>query len=631
MEKWLESVYSDGSKDFVSNPLPKKGEKIKVSIRLFEDAPVKYVILRPILNGVDLQIEMKPDYVYNGLSYYSAYITCYEDVIKYNFIIATDNNIYYYNQYGITDYITNEVYDFKILVNYNQPKWVRESVFYQIFPERFCNGDDSLSVKDNEYSFDGHPAIRVKDWNAIPKEYNEAHCLDFYGGDLIGVKNKIPYLKELGITAIYMNPIFYGATVHKYDCLDYFEIDPHFGGNKAFEELMKELHKNNMKLILDTSINHTGTANKWFNKEGIFFDKSIGAYNNKDSKERKYYYFNDEDNSYKGWMDVDTLPTLNYTSDELKDILYRNSKSLVKKWLKPPYNIDGWRFDVADTMARNNEIQLSHEVWPEIRKSIKEENENAYILAEHWGDCSEYLQGNEWDSSMNYYGFGRPVREFLGETDPCIGRNAKLKSIKSNLNAHKLGERIKQHLCKLPFVIQENQFNLFDSHDISRLHNNKNISYDEYRGAVIMLFTMIGAPNMYYGDEAGINGRITSMEGCRYPMCWDKDIKSTKHYKLYSKLAHIKTSKEALKYGGFKIVWDKDNVFAFARITKEQVIITIFSTDNNDRVIKICPKIFGKDIKSEYKDMLDNNFEIHKEGCEILINVKAHNSYLIEL
>ena len=142
-----------------------------------------------------------------------------------------------------------------------------------------------------------------------------------------------------------------------------------------------------MKLILDVSINHTGIANKWFNRDGTFFPKNQGAYNNPDSEERSYYFFK-EDNSYKAWWDVATLPTLNYTSQKLRNRLYRDSDSLVKKWLKPPYSIDGWRFDVADVMARNDEIQLHHEVWPEINASIKEENPQAYVLAEDWTDCS---------------------------------------------------------------------------------------------------------------------------------------------------------------------------------------------------------------------------------------------------
>lgn len=484
-------------------------------------------------------------------------------------------------------------------------------------------------MKSGEYTFDGYETINIEEWNSVPKEYDEAHCLDFYGGDLDGIREKIPYLKKLGVNAIYINPIFYAATVHKYDCLDYFHVDPHFGGDKALEVLVDTLHENNMKIILDISINHTGTANKWFNKEGIFFDKSVGAYNNKYSKERNYYFFG-EGNEYKGWNDVETLPTLNYTCNDLRKVIYKDQDSVLKKWLKPPYNIDGWRFDVADTMARNDFLQLHHEIWPEIRKSIKEENPGAYILAEDWCDAAEFLKGNEWDSAMNYYGCARPVRQFVGEGDLFAVRNPKLASVKTKLTAKNLANRIKEHLFKLPFVIQENQFNLLDSHDVSRLHNNKEISFDDYRAAVIIMFTLIGTPSIYYGDEAGIDGRINSIEGCRYPMCWDKDIEKTRYYDLYSTLANLKIKEDALKWGGFKIISQENYVFAYARFNMEDVFITVCSTDDLRRKIRISTKVFGKEpiIKEE---VFGEKLFYEVENEEIILNVESHKSYLIRL
>lgn len=632
MEEWINSVYSDGSKIFVSNPLPKKGEAICVYMRVYDDAPIDGVFLRTKLNGVEKIFEMNKDYVENGLAYYKTEeINAYEDVFHYHFLILSGDKLYYYNQKEITDCIVDETFDFKVLVDYSQPKWVKESVFYQIFPERFCNGNKKNDVKTNEYYFNGYPAVKVENWNEVPKEYDEAHCLDFYGGDLEGIKSKIPYLKELGVNAIYLNPIFYAATVHKYDCLDYFHVDPHFGGDKAFEDLMKALHENGMRLVLDTSINHTGIANKWFNKEGAFFDKSIGAYNNKDSKEREYYFFN-EDNSYKSWFDVETLPTLNYTSKNLRNIIYEREDSLVKKWLKPPYNIDGWRFDVADTMARNNEIQIHHEIWPGIRKSIKEENNDAYILAEDWADHAEFMKGNEWDSAMNYFGFGMPVRAFVGEDDLTFRTNKKINAAHNKkITAKSLEKRFKDHLGKLPFVMWQDQFNLFDSHDTPRLHNHEDLSFEDYRAAVIMMFTMIGAPSIYYGDEASIDGRVGTMEGSRYTMPWDKDIKSTDSFKLYSRLAHLKRNEEALQDGGFKILSSEGYVLSYARFTKKDLFIIIASTDDEEREVVIPLGAFGKKNMQRAEEVFGSSISCMQIGLDVTIKVKPHTSYVIKL
>ena len=625
--KWQESIYTDGSKFFVSNPTPKKGEIISIYIRAYKDAPIDSLFLRTKINGVESVLEMEKDYVLKDLQYYKIDLAIYEDVLHYHFYIVSNGVVYYYNQYEITDCMPDETYDFKIIANYNQPKWVKNSVFYQIFPERFCNGNLNNDVKTGEFEVFGDKSIQITDWNSVPKDWEEARCLDFYGGDLEGVIEKIPYLKKLGVNAIYMNPIFAATSVHHYDCIDFFHVDDHFGGDEALARLTSELHKNDMKIILDISINHTGVHHKWFNKDGLWFDKIIGAYNNPDNEERKFYFFN-EGNNYYGWMNIPTLPTLNYQSQELRNMIYKDNDSIIKKWLKPPYLIDGWRFDVADTMARKNEIQLHHEIWPEIRKSIKEENNDAYILAEDWCDCSEFLNGNEWDSAMNYYGFTRPVREFAGEQDIHNQRNKKLWT-KNQLTGKNLHKRIKQHLSKLAYVIQENQFNLLDSHDCVRLHTN-NISYDKYRGAVIMLFTMIGASNVYYGDEATIDGRPPHMEGCRYPMPWDSNIEESKHYSLYETLIKLKRNSEVFS-GSYKVIDDSNYTFTYARFTNEECYISIISMDDMERKIVIPTKAFLKEAKPITKDVLGLDVCSYVLNDELVVITKPNTSYLIKL
>ena len=352
METWFESVHSDGTAAFVSNPSPKIGENVTIRLRMYEDAPVKHVILRYMPNGMERLDDMHIAKREHGFVYYEASLYINERRIQYHFYLVCENRVYFYTQREITTYLPDHSYDFVLLADYVQPEWVREAVFYQIFPERFCNGDPDNDVRSGEYSQNGHPTIQMKDWNLPALTYHQGYCLDFFGGDLQGIQQKIPYLKELGVTALYLNPIFYAPSSHKYDCLDYFHVDPHFGGDQALADLSAALHANGMKLILDISINHTGIAHKWFNRDGDWFDKKTGAYNNPDALERKYYFFQ-EDNSYHGWFHVDTMPTLNYTSEELRHIIYSGEDSVLKKWLKPPYCIDGWRFDVADTFARN--------------------------------------------------------------------------------------------------------------------------------------------------------------------------------------------------------------------------------------------------------------------------------------
>lgn len=611
MNSWLESVYSDGTAAFVSNPSPKLFETVTVSIRMYADAPVKHVILRTLPNGVEQFTDMVVSRQEGGLVYYEAPLFINENRVPYQFYLVCEDVVYFYTQKEITTYLPDHTYDFVLLADYVQPEWVKEAVFYQIFPERFCNGDPTNDVRDGEYSQSGYPTIHVADWNQPAMPYGQSHCLDFYGGDLQGILQKIPYLKELGVTALYLNPIFFAPSVHKYDCLDYFHVDPHFGGDEALAQLCKALHENGMKIILDISINHTGIAHKWFNRDGIWFDKSIGAYNNPDSRERSYYFFG-EGNDYHGWHDVDTLPTLNYHSEALRDVIYRGEDSVLKKWLKPPYSIDGWRFDVADVFARNNEHQLAKELWPQIRQSIRQVNPQAYILAEDWGDCAPYMQGDCWDSPMNYYGCGRVIRSFFGQTDAFMAHHPLLRQVKYRMTAADVKNRVLEHLAKMPYALQENQFNLFDSHDISRLHNDPAISREAYRGAVIFQFLLTGAASIYYGDEARADGTIDSMEGCRYPMPWDKDFQSGEQYHLYQTMAKLKGANKALSHGGMQFLHDAGQVLAIARFWEGEAFVGVISNSKEPQTIRLplgaigaeapLEKVFGRNLNWEKRD-----------------------------
>ena len=628
MEQWLESVYSDGSAAFVSNPAPQLFETVTIRLRMYEDAPVQYVILRATPYGGELKVDMRKASIEHGFVYWECPLRMDENRMCYHFYIVSGEQIFFYTQKEITTYLPEHSYDFQLVADYVQPAWVKHAVFYQIFPERFCNGDPGNDVRTGEYSQDGYPSIRMENWEAKPLTYEEGHCLDFYGGDLQGIQQKIPYLKELGVTALYLNPIFYAQSCHKYDCLDYFHVDPHFGGDQALADLSKALHENGMKLILDISINHTGTAHRWFNRDGLYFEKTEGAYNNPNSVERSYYFF-EPDNSYHGWWDLESMPTLNYTSDALREIVYRGENSVLKKWLKAPYSIDGWRFDVADVFARNGRVQLAHTLWPEIRKSIRQENEQAYILAEDWGDCAQYLQGSEWDSPMNYYGCGRVIRSFYGEPDLFMMRHPVLSRMKSNMTAEDLEHRVMQHLAKLPFALWQNQFNLFDSHDTSRFHTNPQITDADFRGAALFQFLLIGAPSIYYGDEADADGIYGTNEGCRYPMPWSKPFQNGEKYRLYHRLAHLKKEHAALSEGGMKFLYAHGDVFAIARFWEEDILVGVISKSDEEETIRLPLGAAGGREPEEKCDLLGNPLSWQKcDDHAVSFRVEPHSSYL---
>ncbi len=626
---WRSSIYSDGTTRFLSNPEPALQETVTVRVRFYKESPIENVYVKLLKNGEQPIFPAKKAFEDDIFVYYEASFVMNQPRMQYQFLLAYEGKLLYYNQRGVFENCQDLKHDFVVLADYHQPSWVKEAVFYQIFPERFCNGDPSLDVQNGEYQVGGYDTIHIEDWNTPAQTYDQVHCADFYGGDLIGIRKKIPYLKQLGVTSLYLNPIFQAPSVHKYDCIDYLHVDPHFGGDQALADLSKALHDNGMKLILDISINHTGTAHRWFNRDELFFDASVGAYHNPEAKERAYYMIH-EDGSYECWDDVPELPKLDYRSKELREALYQAQDSVLKKWLKEPYSIDGWRFDVADCCANYNEYQLAREVWPEIRTSIREENPEAYILAEHWDDCTDFLQGDSWDAPMNYYGFGRIIRQFYGAPDPFLERNPELWPLSCHLTARGFRERVEEYLSRIPFALWQNQYNLFDSHDIGRFHIYPGMNARKYKGAVLAMLTMIGTPSIYYGDEAGIGGAVGFFEGGRYPMPWDSGFEKSEIFTLHKKLIQIRKEHSAFTEGSFRFLYSEGQILSFARFTEEECFVTVISSEQEDKEIQLDLRQIGIRKAQNIQEMLGEEFSCRmEEDGSLHLLMPAEGAYLI--
>lgn len=630
--EWLDSVYSDGSKFFVSNPYPKSGETISIKLRVAQNEDLDHVLLKSKEHGRETFYEMELVESKHGLDYYSCDVTVEESIFHYHFYLVVGNEVFYYSQYKMVDYLVDETRDFKILVNYDAPKWVKSSVFYQIFPDRFRNSRPEIGVKDGEYSLDGEVTRTYKNWSDPAYEYEEGRNVDFYNGDIYGIIDGLDYLEDFGASAIYLNPIFYAPSAHKFDALDYYEVDPHFGGNEAFQKLMEKVHDRDMHLVLDVAIDHTSINAKWFNRDLVFYPEEVGAYHNPDSEERKYFTFH-EDNTYVSWDGVETMPKINFESEEARDIIYRDSESVVKHWLQEPYNIDGWRFDVADVMAHDKELNLYYEVWQELYDEIKATKANAMILAEDWGDCSEMFHQNGYDSTMNYFGFGRPVREFLGEKDLFSERQPILRALDSSINAEQMKNRMIQFLSLVPYQVSLQQFNLINSHDVTRIYNNPKVNHDEYLGAVTMLFTFPGAPNVYYGDEKLLNGRTSSVEGARYAMDWNEieDTVVQDNFNRYQKLAELKKTEPALIDGSFQVLSSEGRTFAYARFSDRKTYIVIVSGETEDKELELNFAHIGHDENSKLNEVFGLDLDYKFENKKFKLQVPAHKSYLIEL
>ena len=457
---------------------------------------------------------------------------------------------------------------------------------------------------------------------------------EFYGGDLQGIMEKLDYLQDLGVEVLYLNPIFVSPSNHKYDCQDYDYVDPHYGvivqdgegllmpgdkdnshatkyikrvtdkknleaSNKFFARLVEELHRRGMKIILDGVFNHCGSFNKWMDRERIYEGQegyAPGAYVSADSPYRNFFDFKDPDQwpynpSYDGWWAHDTLPKLNYEgSRELYDYVLK----IAAKWVSPPYNVDGWRLDVAADLGHSNEF--NHKFWKDFRKAVKTANPQALILAEHYGNPEGWLQGDEWDSVMNYDAFMEPVTWFR------TGLEKHSDEYREDLygNSDAFIGAMKTHMRALHMSALTTAMNELSNHDHSRFLTRTNrrvgrVSYAGYeaaseginpavmREAIGIQMTWPGAPTVYYGDEVGVCGFTDPDNRRTYP--WGNEDRELLGF--YKKMIAIHKKYKILSRGSLKFLWNDYQGLCYGRFSHTEQMIVILNNRDEAREVMI--------------------------------------------
>lgn len=564
MNNWKTMIDGGVSSLYVKPLYPKKNTDLTVSIRITSDVSNVHLFVRS--NGTydnrDCFLNREENKAY------CTFNTQNNDYIYYYFALKVNEDYFYYGKNGLNQALVSEKDMFCIKTEIKPATWVSSSTCYQIFPDRFRDGDKSLDPKDGLYDFDGG-SVKKMDFDTPPLEFNDGRCLDFYGGDLQGIIDSIYYFKKLGVNCLYLNPIGVSKTTHRYDCADFFHVDEKLGGDDMFIKMVDKLHKNGIKVIIDISINHTGTAHPWF----------IKATEDKNSKEANYYYI-EENGEVACWEGVPTLPQLNYTNEELRGLIYKNEDSVLRKFIKEPFNQDGWRLDVAEVVGRRGNDQLTEEIWQEVHSCVKSDREDAYLVGEAWNDATEYLQGDMWDAQMNYVGCGRALRRWMGEKDRFLldgwGTNpGKSKAYTAIALKDHLKSYLDTQLSQMAFF----QMNLFDSHDTPRLHNNIEV-YNEniYKGCVMLSYMLPGMPSTYYGDEIGIEGSLNSVEMWRYPMQWNEDKHNKSIFNTYCDLGALRLNNlDVLSNSSWCFLNCDENHMSFARYNDQKALILIMN------------------------------------------------------
>ncbi|TGG90768.1 maltodextrin glucosidase [Natronospirillum operosum] len=378
------------------------------------------------------------------------------------------------------------------------PAWVSGQIFYQIFPDRFCNGDPSLDQPDGAYHYLGQRPLRARAWHEQPQQADGPN--EFFHGDLPGIVQRLDYLQEqLGITAIYLNPVFHSDSNHKYDTIDYFNVDPRLGGNDALIELRTRTRERGIRLLLDGVLNHTSVEHPWFQRARAGELPYSG-------------YYLDADGDYASWKGHSSLPVLDYSNAEVVAHCYAGDGAVLRHWLRPPYRIDGWRLDVIHMLGEGPGAANNAHHVAAMRQSIKAENAEAYLLGEHFFEATQWLQGDQEDAAMNYYGFMHPLWMFLAGRD--------LNREPSTLDGREFAVWLREARAKLPFQMARCQLNLLNSHDTPRLLTLLQGNVRRMIMAIRLQMTYLGVPCLYYGDEIGLQGGEDP--DCRRPFPWDE-------------------------------------------------------------------------------------------------------------
>jgi alpha-glucosidase len=539
-----------------------------------------------------------------------------DEKLFWYFVLFSSDRSYYYSRKGITASPPSLYDSFYLMPDIVPVSWVCSSTCYQIFPDRFKEGDSTIGATDGQYSFDGG-TVQTREFSEKPLPFEEGRCLDFFNGDLKGIEASISHFKALGVNVLYLNPIGVSRTTHRYDCCDFFHVDEKLGGDEAFLSLTKKLHEEGIRIVVDISLNHTGTEHPWLKR----------AQEDRESEEASFYYFND-DGTVACWEDVPTLPQLNYTSKKLRELLYKGEDSVLTKFLKEPYLQDGWRLDVAPVLGRRGEDQLCEEVWREVRDAVKAENDQAYLVGEDWVDASPFLQGDMWDGTMNYFGSSRPLRSWMGETDRFIsegwGHNPQPTRAYTGVE---LAQALESQLASLPSQMHPMQMNLLDSHDTTRLHATPNqFDFAIYSGCVMLMYLLPGMPNLYYGDEIGLDGPYGSVEDSRYPMQWDNATWDMRFYELYASLGDLrKRYEKMLQASSHTILACDEHSLVFARYDRETAVLCVLNKNEESSTLRIPNTMLGvTEVLGEKKG------DISAKGDTLTIQLAGKENCIVE-
>lgn len=432
------------------------------------------------------------------------------------------------------------------------PAWVRDAVFYQIFPDRFARSERVRKANN------------LQEWGAPPT----AHA--YQGGDLLGVAEHLDYLADLGINAIYFNPIFQSGSNHRYHTHDYHQVDPMLGGNAALRELLDAAHARNIRVILDGVFNHASRG--FFQFHDLLENGAESAYLDWFTvHEWPLRPYGSKNPNYAAWWNNAALPKFNTNTQAVRDFIF----DVARRWIE--FGIDGWRLDVPTEIDDD-------EFWREFRRVVRAANPDAYIVGEIWGDAQRWLMGDQYDAVMNY-GISRAALGLFGrESFDREYRPGGFKLVP--LGARAFANEVERLMGMYPWEVVQAQFNLLDSHDTARFIHQAKGDWQTLKQALLFLMTIPGAPCLYYGTEIGMTGGPDP--DCRRAFPWHDRASWKLDLLDFTKRAiRLRREHPALRQGKYAAVYAHEDILAFARRSAEESALVLFNAGPEARAVTL--------------------------------------------
>ncbi len=582
-----QSPHHDGSQLYVSDIAPEIGDKVTFKVRVPSSYHFEKALIRIYHDGEPRIFEMKLSHKGTKENWYQVSVQILNIQNSYRFAFIDEGKYEWLNAKGLSDHDVHSNNDFQLVAIPDNPEWIKSSVFYQIFPDRFARSGKVDLLPEWAYP---------REWDLLPRGRSKFTGQELYGGDLYGVAEHLDHINSLGVNGIYFTPMFPSRSNHRYDATSFDSIDPVLGGDKAFLALLKLAKKQKIRILGDLTSNHCGAGHKWLAK----------AKKNKQSKERSYFYWDKKIKwGYVGWYGLESLPKLNFTSKDLRKVMYEGKNSIVKKWISPKYGMAGWRIDVGNMTGRQGAENHHTEVMQGIRKAMNEVNPQTWLVAENGDFEASDLNGLGWQGAMNYQGFMRPFWNWINRNPEITGGFQGLPFAMPKINGRQLVASIQEFNSSIPWRSLTASMLLLDSHDTARFRTVVLGDVDAHVSAMTMMLTYPGVPSIFAGDEIGLEGSWG--EDARRTINW-QDRSNWDHGFMdeVRKLISLRKGQDALINGGLRWVAVEDDYLVFLRESKKQSILVMVSRGPINATIdlssfgyQVTQTLYGEEVKGE--------------------------------